>query len=297
MFRPVMARRGLRCALAAAFVAAAATAFARSSAPSNSADLQPAPPAPAPPPRITVTSGLDATSSYMFRGIYQEDRGLVAPAFLDVRIPLYRGQGRVSAVRANVGTWDSFHSGPTGAEGHDSAWYEADYYASVTATAGRWSPGAIFTLVTSPNHAFNTVYELGASVEFDDSDRRVPLAPRAFVVMELAGQMDAGRVPGRYAEVSIKPVRPLGRWKAATFTLAVPAKAGASVRGYYESGVNGSPYFASAGVVPSMSVAGSRVSVEFHAGLELMRLGTAPSAFNAGRRSKPIVTVGASVTY
>ena len=75
MFRPVMARRGLRCAIAAAFVAVAATAFAQSSASSTSVEQQPAPPAPAPPPRITVTSGLDATSSYMFRGIYQEGPG------------------------------------------------------------------------------------------------------------------------------------------------------------------------------------------------------------------------------
>jgi hypothetical protein len=71
---------------------------------------------------------------------YQEDRGVVAPAFLDMRIPLFAGRGGVSAVRANVGMWNSFHSGPTGAQGRSSAWCEADYYASLTATAGRWSP-------------------------------------------------------------------------------------------------------------------------------------------------------------
>lgn len=254
-------------------------------------------PAPVTRPRPTVTSGMDAASSYMFRGLYQEDRGVVAPAFLDLRVPLYVGRGAVSAVRANVGMWNSFHSGPTGAQGRSSAWYEADYYASLTATAGRWSPGAIFTLVTSPNEAFNTVYELGASLEYDDSDRRFPLAPRAFVVMEVAGQMDSGTVPGRYAEVSIKPTRPLGRSGPMTFAMAMPVKAGASLRGYYESGVPGSPVFASAGLVPSVAVAGPRVSFEVHAGLELMRLGAAPSAFNRGQRTKPIVTIGASVTY
>lgn len=254
-------------------------------------------PAPVNRPHTTVTSGIDAASSYMFRGLYQEDRGVVAPAFLDMRVPLYAGRGALSAVRANVGMWNSFHSGPTGAQGRSSAWYEADYYASLTATAGRWSPGAIFTLVTSPNNAFNTVYEVGASVEFDDSDQRVPLAPRAFVVMELAGQMDAGSVQGRYAEVSVKPTRPLGRSGPMTFAMAMPVKAGASLRGYYESGVAGSPFFASAGLVPSVAVAAPRVSFELHAGLELMRLGAAPSAFNRGQRTKPIVTIGASVTY
>jgi hypothetical protein len=285
--------------LAAAVLAAdAQTAPRASSAPAGlAAAQQAAEPAPVARPHTTVTSGMDAASSYMFRGIYQEDRGVVAPAFLDMKIPLYAGNGRFSAVRANVGMWNSFHSGPTGAQGRSSAWYEADYYASLTATAGRWSPGAIFTLVTSPNNAFNTVYELGASIDFDDSDQRVPLAPRAFFVMEVAGQMDSGNVQGRYAEVSIKPTRPLGRSGPMTFGLAMPVKAGASLRGYYESGATGSPVFASAGVVPSVSVAGPRASFEVHAGLELMRLGAAPSAFNRGQRTKPIVTIGASVTY
>jgi len=258
---------------------------------------QNAEPAPAARPHTTVTSGMDAASSYMFRGIYQEDRGVVAPAFLDMKIPLYAGRGRFSAVRANVGMWNSFHSGPTGAQGRSSAWYEADYYASLTATAGHWSPGVIFTLVTSPNDAFSTVYELGASVEYDDSDRRFPLAPRAFIVAEVAGQMDGGSVPGRYAEVSIKPTRSLGRSGPMSFAMAMPVKSGASLHGYYESGTTGSPFFASAGLVPSVAVAGPRVSFELHAGLELMRLGAAPSAFNAGHHTKPIVTVGASVTY
>lgn len=282
----------------AVLTASAQTAPAPATAPMmRAAAQQPAEPAPAPRPHTTVTSGMDAASSYMFRGLYQEDRGVVAPAFVDMRIPLYAGRGRVSAVRANVGMWNSFHSGPTGAQGRSSAWYEADYYASLTATAGRWSPGAIFTLVTSPNNAFNTVYELGASIEFDDSDQRVPLAPRAFVVMELAGQMDSGSVPGRYAEVSIKPARPLGRSGPMAFAMAMPVKAGASLRGYYESSATGSPFFVSAGVVPSMTVTGPRVSIELHGGLEIMRLGTALSALNRGQRTKPIVTVGASVTY
>lgn len=297
MFRPIMARRGLRCAFAAAFVAVASTAFAQSSASSTSVEQQPAPPAPAPPPRITVTSGLDATSSYMFRGIYQEDRGLVAPAFLDVRIPLYRGQGRVSAVRANLGTWDSFHSGPSGAEGHDSAWYEADYYASVTATLGRWSPGVVTTAITSPNAAFGTVYEVGASLDFDDSGNRVPLAPRVFFVAELSGQADAGATPGRYLEVSMRPTRTLRRSGRATWGVAFPARAGFSVRGYYESPESTTLGFASAGLLPSVTLSGARVALELHAGLELMRLGASASVFNSGRHHRPIVTAGASLTY
>lgn len=296
MFRPVLSRRGLRCVFTAAFVSVSSFVFAQST-PSASADQQPAAPVPPPAPRITVTSGLDAASSYMFRGIYQEDHGLVAPAFLDVRVPLYRGDGRVAALRANLGTWDSFHSGPTGAEGHGSAWYEADYYASLTATIGRWSPGVVATAITSPNSAFGTVYEVGASLEFDDSAHRLPLAPRAFFVAELSGQADAGATPGRYLELSVRPTHTLRRSGRATWGVAFPARAGFSVRGYYESPASSTLGFASAGAVPSVTLAGARVSLELHAGLEFMRLGSSASVFNAGRANRPIVTAGASLTY
>ncbi|MFN7978456.1 MAG: hypothetical protein U0P30_09985 [Vicinamibacterales bacterium] len=296
MFRLVIARRGLRATLATIVVAVATSAFAQS-APSASVDAQPAPPVPPPAPRITVTSGLDATSSYMFRGIYQEDHGLVAPAFLDVRVPLYRGDGRVSALRANVGTWDSFHSGPTGAAGHGSAWYEADYYASMTATLGRWSPGVIATAITSPNSAFGTVYEVGATLEFDDSAHRLPLAPRAFFVAEVSGQADAGTIPGRYLELSVRPTHTLRRMGRATWGVALPARAGFSVRGYYESPESSTLGFASAGAVPSVTITGAHVALELHAGLEFMRLGSSASVFNSGRHNRPIVTAGASLTY
>ena len=99
MFRPVLSRRGLRCVFTAAFVSVSSFVFAQST-PSASADQQPAAPVPSPAPRITVTSGLDATSSYMFRGIYQEDHGVVAPAFLDVRVPLYHATDFYNSVKS-----------------------------------------------------------------------------------------------------------------------------------------------------------------------------------------------------
>lgn len=261
------------------------------------ADEQAAPEQLAPPPHITVTTGMDAASSYMFRGLYQEDRGVVAPAFVDVRIPLAPAHGRVPALRANVGMWNSFHSGPTGAQGYANAWYEADYYASLTASFGRWSPGVVALVMTSPNTAFNTVYEFNATLEYDDHDSVLPLAPRLFFAAEVAGQMDAGEVPGRYIEASIRPSRALGASGPMAFSVAMPVKSGTSIRGFYESGQSGVPYFASAGLVPAMTVAGPRVSLDLHGGLELMRLGGPPAGFNRGDRFKAIVTIGASITY
>jgi hypothetical protein len=54
-------------------------------------------PAPAPvetPKRLTVTAGFDVATSYMFRGIYQEDHGAIIPPYADVGVLLYEGSAR-----------------------------------------------------------------------------------------------------------------------------------------------------------------------------------------------------------
>lgn len=254
-------------------------------------------PAPATLPHISITSGADAASSYMFRGLYQEDRGVVAPAYLDIRIPLYAGTGTLTALRANVGWWNSFHSGPTGAAGRGNPWYEADYYASITATLGRWSPGVIATSLTSPNDAFASVREIGATLDYDDSHHRLALAPRAMVIAEVTGQADGGQALGRYLELGVRPAHGLGSSGPMAFAVALPVKTGVSMRGYYEGAGATTVGFISAAVVPSLTVAGPRVSLELHGGLELLHLGAAPAALNGGHHTKPVLTLGASLTY
>lgn len=173
-----------------------------------------------------------------------------------------------------------------GAEGHDSAWSEADYYASVTATLGRWSPGVVTTAITSPNAAFGTVYEVGASLDFDDSGNRVPLAPRVFFVAELSGQADAGATPGRYLEVSMRPTRTLRRSGRATGVSPSPPAPDfrCAAIASPESTTLG---FALAGLLPSVTLSGARVALELHAGLELMRLAPAPVCSTAAGTIAP----------
>ncbi len=101
----------------------------------------------APIKRVTLATGFDFTTAYMFRGIFQEDQGAIVPPYVDVGVVLFQGSGTLKNVTANVGNWNSLHSGPSGNAGHGSAWYEADYYGSVTFTVGNWKPGALFTSV------------------------------------------------------------------------------------------------------------------------------------------------------
>ncbi len=111
----------------------------------------------APSKRVSVTAGVDFLTAYMFRGIYQEDRGLIMPPFVDLGVSVYEGDGALKNVTLNGGNWNSLHSGPSGNGGQGNVWYEADYYGSVSFTIGNWTPGALFTSYTSPNDVFNTV--------------------------------------------------------------------------------------------------------------------------------------------
>ena len=54
---------------------------------------QPAADEGAPAKRVTLTTGVDFVSAYMFRGIFQEDSGLIMPPYVDVGVALYNGDG------------------------------------------------------------------------------------------------------------------------------------------------------------------------------------------------------------
>ena len=155
---------------------------------------------------MTTAAGFDFASAYMFRGIYQEDKGVIVPPFVDVGIAVYQGNGTLSSVTVNGGWWNSLHSGPSGNEGRDNPWYEADYYGSVTFTMGKWKPGALFTSYTSPNDAFKTVNELAGVLAYDDSGSAFPLSPKVVLAFELEGQADGGPKKGTYLELGVRPV-------------------------------------------------------------------------------------------
>ena len=170
-----------------------AAASATSQAPGQTA---PAPPPETAPSKIyTITTGLDFTSAYLFRGITQESGGAIGQPYADLGVTLGRG------VSFNVGTWDSIHS--TADVGN---WYESDYYGSVTFTAGKLKPGLLYTSYTSPADRFSTVHELAGVVAVDDSGSGFPLAPKVVLAFELAdGQADGGQNKGIYLELGVKP--------------------------------------------------------------------------------------------
>jgi hypothetical protein len=252
------------------------------------------------PKRVTTTAGFDFASAYMFRGIYQEDRGVIVPPFVDVGVLLYQGSGALKSVSVNGGIWNSLHSGPSGNSGKGSPWYEADYYGAVTFAVGQWKPGALFTSYTSPNDAFASVHELAAVLAYDDSASPFPLSPKATLAFELKGQADGGSNKGSYLELGVRPVVKLTDSARYPLSLAVPVKLGLSAKDYYEgpTGSNRFGYF-DTGFIASVPLAfmPSKSAWEVHGGVDVLWLGDNLRLLNRSDGVKPVGVLGLSVTY
>ena len=237
---------------------------------------------------VTITGGVDFTTSYVFRGIPQEHNGLIAQPWVDLGATVYRGQGTLSSVNLNVGTWHSQHSGPTG------KWYEADYYASATMAIGKLKPGALFTSYTSPNDRFATVHELAAVLALDDSASAFPLSPRAVVAFELDGQADGGASKGTYLELGVRPSVKLTR----ALSLAIPVKIGLSLADYYEGPLGNDRFgFFDTGLIASVPLTSGSVSWDIHGGVDLLWFGDNLTVANGGDGFKPVGSIGIGFSY
>ncbi len=250
----------------------------------------PPPEPPAPIKRVTFSGAVDFANAYMFRGIFQEDEGLVIQPFADLAVALSEN------ATVNLGTWNSLHTGPSGADHPDrDAWYEADLYASITFIAGKWKPGVLWTSYTSPNDAFASVHEIAVSLAYDDSGSTVPFSPKVLVAFELDGQADGGSNEGIYIELGARPTFPLIPSDSHPLTLAVPLKLGLSGNDYYE-GVGGSDTFGyfDLGFIASVPLGGGW---DIHGGVDILFLGGNMEALNGGENVKPVALIGIGLVF
>src|SRR5688572_4132182 len=91
-----------------------------------------------PPPNRYVKGsfGIDFTNQYFFRGILQENQGIIAQPWFALGYDLYEDDdgGVVRDVDLTFGLWNSLHDGPTGSTG--GIWYESDFYTDVAVGVG-----------------------------------------------------------------------------------------------------------------------------------------------------------------
>ncbi len=266
--------------------AMAQTSATPSAAATAATAAAPAPAEAAAPAKIyTVTTGLDFTSAYLFRGIMQESGGAIGQPYGDIAFSLNHG------ITLDVGTWNSFHS--TADVGN---WYESDYFGSVTFTTGKFKPGLLYTSYTSPADRFATVQELAGTLVYDDSKSPFPLSPKVVLAFELGdGQADGGLNKGTYLELGVKP----GIKLAPKATLYIPAKTGLSLNHYYEgpTGDNAFGYFDLGAQLSVPVLSGKSGALEVHGGIDFVWLGDNLKLLNSGDTLKPVSLIGFTFTY
>jgi hypothetical protein len=258
------------------------------------------PAAPDPNPgNLTLTGGIDFLNAYLFRGIPQDDTGVVMWPYGDLSIALHSGGGLFKTIGVNVGLWNSLHTGQAGSDGPSrKLWYESDFYSTLGLGFGKGtSLGVTYTAYTSPNGGFSTVREVSFKFALDDSGALGRAASRPYVIVarELDGQADAGAEEGTYLELGALPGFPV-----VGFTVNVPLRAGFSLGDYYE-GVAGDErfgFFSVAGIVtvPLSSMPTRVGSWNIHGGVEYVRLGDR-NAEILGDTSKVIGSIGIGLSY
>jgi hypothetical protein len=245
------------------------------------------------PGAMTLAVGMDASNIYLFRGIPQDDTGVMLWPSATLSVALVSGQGAFKALTLDVGTWNSLHTGVTGSDGPSGKlWYESDFSAGVGFVFGHGvSLATTYTAYTSPNNAFATVRE----VSLRAGVQAYGVAPYALVAFELEGQADGGHTAGRYLEVGAAPsVRVAGA------AVSAPVRLGVSLDGYYE-GLRGDERFGFVSVGGAIQVPLSGGTSRLgrwsaHGGAEYVRLGDS-NALRLGDNSRVVVSAGIGLTY
>jgi hypothetical protein len=257
------------------------------------------------PGAVTITGSIDFLNQYMFRGLQQNNTGLVTwPAF-DLGIAAYSGDGGLKSVGINFGTWNSLHSGNTGSDGPSGKmWYESDFYATLGFGFGKGTSfSTTYTAYNSPNSGFTTVKEFSFKFAVDDSGYLGKGAVKPYVVLAqefgtdiATGQADGGENAGTYMEIGIAP----GYYGISRASIAFPIKLGFSLNDYYElAGVdNKFGFFSVAGIV-TVPLGGTSNfgSWNVHGGVEYQALGTTTEFFNGGDSSQVIGSFGIGFSY
>ena len=254
--------------------------------------------------RLTVTSSVDLTNVYMFRGIRQDDTKVMVWPAADLGLSVYSGEGALKSAALDFGSWNSLHTGNAGLKSASKKlWYESDFYTSLSLGFGSGiSVGTTYTAYTSPNAGFSNVKEVMFKLGVDDSARlgKAALKPYGIVAFEFGtdpglGQADGGSSAGRYLELGVGP-----GWNGAKASLTFPVKVGLSLANYYElNGVDNKFGYFSASAVAStpLKLPASFGSWNLHGGVEVQHLGTTTKAFNNGDAQKVIVSGGIGLSY
>ena len=118
---------------------------------------------------LSFSGGADYVSSYYFRGYQQEDSGFIIQPWAQMNVNIFESD-QFSATPF-FGIWTSLHEEQTLADGSGpDAFFEADFYTGIDFAFGAFKLTPSFVAYTYPNGAFETIYEVGLKLAYDDSE-------------------------------------------------------------------------------------------------------------------------------
>lgn len=262
--------------------------------------------------KIDGRLGLDFTSNYFFRGIIQEDQGLIAQPWLNLGFDLLEGGEKLPALKLVTGVWNSLDSGPSGTDGNTSVWYESRFHFGLETQLGeRLHAGARYNAYANPNGSarwapVGTVDELAFYANYDDKNQLIEglaLNPHVLFAHELEGQRDGGNHRGNYLEVGVEPRFEIGSIGSSAVTLSTPATLGFGLGDYYERATGGGADFLGfmqVGAVAHVPVGCSPERcgpLMFDCGVHLIVLGDNQESRNDGDLTSIFFTMGFSTAF
>ena len=258
----------------------------------------------------SMTSGVDLTTQYFFRGIVQETKGAILQPWVELTTPITPPTGDVG-IDLTIGLWNSLHTGDTGTGGGTTdprAWYESDFYLGLGAQAGKVAAAVTYTIYSSPNNSFESVQEFAISFTYDDSadwgTGFAGLNPSATLALETKRQADGGTgAGGTYLELAVEPALALFDDGENSIAVTVPAKLGLSLDDYYEDSTGDDDFYGYFQVglhaaVPLESFLPPHFgNWQMSFGIDLLFLGDNTERYNGGDEFETISTLSLSTEF
>ena len=242
--------------------------------------------------RFSGVAQLDVTSAYIFRGIMQEKRGLIAQPWGEAYMNLYSSDdGLIRDVTAGFGVWLSVHSEETLATNGPESIYEADYYPLVSVDlAGGFNLLTTYYFYDSPNGAWDeAVQELNFKLSYDDSES-LGLAPWVNVAIE-THSTSFGPHSGSGLQFGVAPTF----YENDAFSIGGSAEVGLALHDYYEGiGAEGTFGYADLGVGISVPITESWSA---SAGFKYFLFGNDLELVNDGHGGHGVGTVSLSASF
>ncbi len=259
--------------------------------------------------RLSLDLSVDWTNAYFFRGILQEDQGLIVQPAAELGFNIYQGDSAISSFDVFGGIWASVHDERTGAPTGSTvgSWYEADLYIGASVTVfENINAGIVFTTYTSPSNAFDTVNEIALFASYDDShlwediEWFVGFAPGVTIAFETHGSA-FGPDKGTYLELGISPTFLFFReGMLADLEIATPVVIGLSLDDYYETATDEDTFgFVSAGIVGTLPLPMPADVGQWtlSAGVNFLFLGDNLETANNGDDFEVIGTLSLGISY